>query len=201
MIRPNLPNMLTIIRIIVIPFIVLFFYLPFRWGHPVATLIFVVACLTDLLDGWLARTYGLSTRFGAFLDPVADKVMVSIVLVMVVGEPQFQFISMPHTVWTIPAAVMTIPAAIIVSREIIVSALREWMAEVGSRTSVAVSTLGKVKTAIQMLALIFLLYCDASTPASVVITGYVLLYLAAFLTIWSMMFYLRAAWPMLKGQE
>lgn len=194
----NLPNILTLIRVLVIPFIVLFYYLPYHWAHPVAAGIFIVACLTDWLDGYLARTLQLSTRFGAFLDPVADKVMVCIVLILVVGEPQFQFISLSKTVWTVPGFIMTLPAAIIVSREIIVSALREWMAEIGSRTSVAVSHLGKIKTTIQMVALAFLLYCDASTQASMVITGYIFLYLAAVLTIWSMMIYLRAAWPMMQ---
>ena len=194
----NLPNILTLIRVLVIPFIVLFYYLPWPWAHPAAAGIFIVACLTDWLDGYFARIMQLSTRFGAFLDPVADKVMVSVILILVVGEPQFQFISFPHTVWTVPAFVMTLPAAVIVSREIIVSALREWMAEIGSRASVAVSHLGKVKTAIQMIALAFLLYCDASTLTPIVITGYVLLYIAAVLTIWSMMIYLRAVWPTLR---
>ena len=196
----NLPNILTLIRVLVIPFIVVFYYLPFPWAHPVAAAVFTVACLNDWLDGYLARTLHQSTRFGAFLDPVADKVMVSIILILVVGEPQFQFISLPHVVWTMPSFLMTVPAAVIVSREIIVSALREWMAEVGSRTSVAVSHLGKIKTAIQMIALAILLYCDASAQAGLVIMGYVFLYLAAILTIWSMMIYLKAAWPMMREE-
>jgi CDP-diacylglycerol--glycerol-3-phosphate 3-phosphatidyltransferase len=194
----NLPNILTFIRILVIPFLALVFYLPVSWGHLAAAILFALACVTDWLDGYLARSLKLSTKLGAFLDPVADKVLVSIVLVLVVGEPQFQFISLSSTVYAMPVAVITIPAAIIVSREIIVSALREWMAEIGKRTSVAVSHLGKIKTTIQMIALIVLLYCDASTNAAIVIAGYILLYVAAVLTIWSMMIYIKAAWPTMK---
>lgn len=196
----NIPNILTFIRILVIPFLALVFYLPVTWGHFAAAVLFTLACITDWLDGYLARTLHLSTKLGAFLDPVADKVMVSIVLVLVVGEPQFQFISLNSAVYAVPVAVITIPAAIIVSREIIVSALREWMAEIGKRTSVAVSHLGKIKTTIQMIALVVLLYCDPTTNVMIVITGYILLYVAAVLTIWSMMIYLKAAWPTMKEQ-
>jgi len=196
----NLPNILTLIRILVIPILALVFYLPVNYAHLVAAILFALACLTDWLDGYIARSFKLSTRLGAFLDPVADKLMVSTVLVLLVGEPQFQFISLHSAVYAMPVAVITIPAAIIVSREIIVSALREWMAEIGKRTSVAVSNLGKIKTAIQMLALIVLLYCDATTNALIVIMGYVLLYVAAVLTIWSMMIYIKTAWPEMKDQ-
>src|SRR5579862_7298665 len=134
----NLPNLLTFIRIATLPFLVLVFYLPFSWAHPAAALIFACASVTDWLDGYLARSLKQSTRLGAFLDPVADKLMVSIALVMVVGEPQFQFLSFSTAIISVHAAVITIPAAIIVSREILVSALREWMAELGKRTSVGV---------------------------------------------------------------
>lgn len=195
----NIPNILTIARIIMIPFFVLFFYFPVPWGHVAATIIFALACVTDWLDGYLARSLGLSTKLGAFLDPVADKIIVCIALVMIVGEPQFQFINLKANVFSIPIAALTIPVAIIVSREIIVSALREWMAELGKRTSVAVSHLGKIKTTIQMIALIVLLYCDSSTPTLIVISGYILLYVAAVLTIWSMGIYIKAAWPELKS--
>ncbi len=194
----NLPNILTFARIVVIPFLAIIYYLPVPWGHLLAAVLFTLACITDWLDGYLARSLQQSTKLGAFLDPVADKVMVSVVLVLIVGEPQFQFISLSSTVYAMPIAVITIPAAIIVSREIIVSALREWMAEIGQRTHVSVSYLGKVKTTIQMIALIVLLYCDPVTPAFIVIIGYILLYLAAVLTIWSMMLYLRATWPEMK---
>lgn len=194
----NLPNILTFARILVIPFFVLVFYLPITWGHLAAAIIFALACITDWLDGYLARSLKQSTKLGAFLDPVADKILVCIALVMIVGEPQFQFINLHSTFFTMPIAGLTVPAAIIVSREIVVSALREWMAELGKRTSIAVSHLGKVKTTIQMLALIILLYCDAGTNSYIVIGGYLLLYLAAVLTIWSMIIYLKAAWPEFK---
>lgn len=195
----NLPNILTLFRILVIPFFVVIFYLPMWWAHLAASLIFAIACITDWLDGYLARSLQLSTRLGAFLDPVADKLMVSIALVMIVGESQFQFVSVPSAVVTVPAAVLAIPAAVIVSREIVVSALREWMAEIGKRTSVAVSWLGKVKTTVQMLALIVLLYCGPATHAGIIFIGYALLYVAAVLTVWSMFIYLKAAWPELKS--
>lgn len=191
----NLPNVLTLTRILVIPIFVLIFYLPFSWGHIVATVIFALAAITDWLDGYLARSLKQATRLGAFLDPVADKLMVSIALVMVVGEPQFQFLSFSTAIISVHAAVIVIPAAIIVSREILVSALREWMAELGKRTSVAVSHLGKVKTVVQMVALLILLYSDPSTHTLIILFGYVLLYVAAILTVWSMIIYLRAAWP------
>jgi CDP-diacylglycerol--glycerol-3-phosphate 3-phosphatidyltransferase len=123
----NIPNILTLVRILVIPFFVLAFYLPTSWGgHVIAAVIFASACITDWLDGYLARSLKLSTRFGAFLDPVADKMMVSIALVMIVAERQFQYLSTTNAVILIPSYIVTIPAAIIVSREIIVSSLRDW---------------------------------------------------------------------------
>ncbi|HEX2548361.1 MAG TPA: CDP-diacylglycerol--glycerol-3-phosphate 3-phosphatidyltransferase, partial [Gammaproteobacteria bacterium] len=174
----NLPNILTFLRIIVIPFFVLIFYLPVPWAHTAAAIIFTLAAITDWLDGYLARSLKQSTQLGAFLDPVADKLMVSIALVLIVGEPQFQFIMLGAKIYPIPIAMMTIPAAIIVSREIVVSALREWMAELGKRTSIAVSHLGKIKTTVQMIALIILLYCNPKTNAILAIIGYILLYVA-----------------------
>ena len=193
----NWPNVLTLLRISVIPLLVIFFYLPVWWAHLAAAVIFAVASITDWLDGYLARYLKQSTKLGAFLDPVADKLMVSVALVLIVAEPTFQFVSMSSAVLTIPAPIITIPAAIIVAREIIVSALREWMAEIGKRASVAVSKLGKIKTTVQMLALIVLLYCDSSTNANIVFIGYVLLYAAATLTVWSMLIYLKTAWEQL----
>jgi CDP-diacylglycerol--glycerol-3-phosphate 3-phosphatidyltransferase len=195
----NLPNIVTMLRILVIPIFVLVFYLPFSWAHLVATLIFTLASVTDWLDGYLARTLELSTKLGAFLDPVADKLIVSIALVMIVGEFQFQFISGPHSIINVPAAILTIPAAIIVARELVVSALREWMAEIGKRTSMAVSRLGKIKTTVQMLALIVLLYCGPTTNVFIIVLGYLLLYIAAALTLWSMVLYLKTAWPDLSA--
>lgn len=184
-----------------IPLLVIFYYLPFSWGHLAAAIVFAVASVTDWLDGYLARYLKQSTKLGAFLDPVADKLMVSIALVLIVAEPTFQFVSIPSTVVSIPTFVITIPAAIIVAREIIVSALREWMAEIGKRASVAVSSLGKVKTAVQMVALIILLYCDNTTNVTLVLTSYLLLYVSAVLTIWSMFIYLKAAWIQLVISE
>jgi CDP-diacylglycerol--glycerol-3-phosphate 3-phosphatidyltransferase len=196
----HLPNLLTLIRILAIPVLVFVFYLPFWWSHLAASIIFLLASITDWLDGYFARTLQLSTRLGAFLDPVADKLMVSVALVMIVGQSQFQYVSAPNSIVTIPAAVLAIPAAIIVSREIVVSALREWMAEIGKRTSVAVSWLGKVKTFVQMLALVVLLYCGPATNAFVIFFGYLCLYVAAVLTIWSMGIYVKTAWPDLSSQ-
>lgn len=193
------PNVLTIVRIVLIPLLVVFFYLPYGWSHLAATLTFALACVTDWLDGYLARYLKQSTKLGAFLDPVADKLMVSVALVLIVAEPTFQYVSTNSAIVAIPSAVISIPAAIIVARELIVSALREWMAEIGKRSSVAVSNLGKLKTAVQMFALIILLYCDNSSNAVIVFTGYFLLYVAAVLTIWSMCIYLNAAWIQLNS--
>lgn len=190
----NLPNVLTMMRIMVIPLLVLFYYLPVSWAHFAAAVIFAIASITDWLDGYLARYLRQSTKLGAFLDPVADKLMVSIALVLIVAQPTFQFVNVQTAVMRIHPAFITIPAAIIVGREIIVSALREWMAEVGKRTSVSVTNFAKVKTTVQMLALVALLYCNKHTNSGFVFFAYVLLYLAALLTIWSMLVYLKAAW-------
>jgi CDP-diacylglycerol--glycerol-3-phosphate 3-phosphatidyltransferase len=194
----SLPNVLTLLRIVVIPILVIVYYLPTSWAHVVAAIIFAFACVTDWLDGYLARYLQQTTVLGAFLDPVADKLMVSIVLVLLVAEPTFQFVTMGANVISVPAAVVTVPAAIIVGREVIVSALREWMAELGNRRSVAVSSIGKIKTAVQMMALVVLLYCDRGAKAFFVFSGLFLLYIAAMLTLWSMMLYLRAAWAQLN---
>ncbi|UXN35576.1 CDP-diacylglycerol--glycerol-3-phosphate 3-phosphatidyltransferase [Avibacterium paragallinarum] len=172
----NFPTILTLFRVVLIPFFVLAFYLPFAWAPFLTTAIFFVAAVTDWFDGYLARKWNQSTPFGAFLDPVADKVMVVAALVLVV---EYQ-----HSFW------VTLPAIVMISREIIVSALREWMAEIGSRNKVAVSWLGKVKTASQMLALGGLLW---RYNALMEIAGIVFLYIAAILTVWSMLQYLKAA--------
>lgn len=172
----NIPTILTLFRVVLIPFFVIVFYLPFAWAPFLTTLIFFIASVTDWLDGYLARRWNQSTPFGAFLDPVADKVMVVAALTLVV-EYQNAF-------W------VTIPAIIMISREIIISALREWMAELGSRSKVAVSWLGKVKTASQMLALGGLLW--RYNPL-MEITAIIFLYIAAILTVWSMFQYLAIA--------
>lgn len=197
----NWPNVLTLVRISLVPLLIIFFYLPVSWGHLVAAILFAAASITDWLDGYLARYLKQSTMLGAFLDPVADKLMVSVALVLIVAEPTFQFVSVKSIVYSIPTFVITIPAAIIVAREIIVSALREWMAEIGKRAKVAVSSLGKIKTAVQMVALVVLLYCNNSTSAFLIIASYVLLYVSSVLTIWSMLIYLKAAWVQVFAAE
>lgn len=189
----NWPNMLTFGRIFAIPLLVIFFYLPFHWAHAAATIVFMAASFTDWLDGYLARYLQQTTQLGAFLDPVADKLMVSIALMLIVAEQTFKYVSVPEMIITVPTAIITIPAMVIVAREIIVSALREWMAELGKLASVSVSSLGKVKTALQMLAITVLLYCDNTTNSTLIFTGLVLLYFSAMLTIWSMLLYLKAA--------
>lgn len=182
----NIPNILTLLRIGLIPILVVTFYLPFTWSHAVTAAVFALAGLTDWLDGYLARQLGQMSAFGAFLDPVADKLMVAVALVMIVGE---------H-----PGMWLAIPAAVIIGREIAISALREWMAEVGSRAKVAVSHIGKVKTTAQIIALLLLLYGQSVGAFPTMLVGMVLLYVAALLTLWSGFSYIRAAWPLLKAQ-
>lgn len=172
----NIPTILTLFRVVLIPFFVIAFYLPFTWAPLLTTAIFFVASVTDWFDGYLARKWNQSTPFGAFLDPVADKIMVVAALVLIV---EYQ-----HSFW------VTLPAIVMISREIIISALREWMAEIGERSKVAVSWLGKVKTTSQMLALGGLLW---RYNVLMEIAAIVLLYIAAILTVWSMLQYLRAA--------
>ncbi len=174
----NIPNLLTLLRIFLIPVFVLVYLLPYEWCLLAAAGIFTLASVTDWFDGYLARRLNQSTKFGAFLDPVADKLMVAVALVLLVDA-----YGTVH---------LTVPAMVIVGREIVISALREWMAELGKRASVAVSMIGKLKTAFQMVAIILLL---ASPPAaSWALVGIALLYGAAILTLWSMVIYLRAAW-------
>lgn len=172
----NFPTYLTLFRVILIPLFILSFYLPFHFSPFLTTLIFFIASITDWFDGYLARKWNQTTRLGAFLDPVADKVLVSTALVLVVQHY--------HVFW------ITLPAIIMISREIIISALREWMAEIGDRSSVAVSWLGKIKTTAQMFALGGLLWRQSTTME---ILAIILLYLAVVLTIWSMWQYLSVA--------
>lgn len=177
----NIPNILTLLRVLLIPVFVLLFYIPAQWGHLAASAVFALASLTDWLDGYLARRLGQTTPFGAFLDPVADKLIVAVALVLLVADHA--------NLW------LTVPAAVIICREIVVSALREWMAELGARTHVAVSQLGKWKTAAQMAALIILLACPTHGQPYWIALGYSLLLIAAILTLWSMIKYLNAARP------
>ena len=177
----NIPNSLTLLRICLIPVLVVVFYLPFDNHLLVAAAIFAGAAATDWFDGYLARRLGQTTAFGAFLDPVADKLMVAVALVLLVERHDTQL--------------FTLAACVIIGREIVISALREWMAELGERTSVAVSYVGKVKTAFQMVAITALLAIDPATNESWLLAlSYVVLYVAAVLTLWSMVIYLKAAW-------
>lgn len=180
----NIPNTLTLLRIILIPVFVILYYLPFSWNHSIAALIFLIAAVTDLLDGYLARKLEQTSRFGAFLDPVADKLMVAIALVLVLQQ---------H-----PSVWLALPAAVIIGREITVSALREWMAEVGASKKVAVSMYGKVKTVLQMIALIMLIYEQSIIGIPVFLLGMGLLHIAAVLTLWSMCQYLLSALPKMR---
>ena len=181
----NFPTILTSVRIGLIPIFVGVFYLP--EANLIAALVFAFAALTDWLDGYLARRWNQTSALGAFLDPVADKLMVAVALVFLVEA---------H-----PSPWLAIPAAIIIGREITISALREWMAGIGQRAKVAVSVIGKVKTTAQMLALLMLLYEEPFLDQPVYEIGVVLLYIAAVLTLWSMMVYLQAALPMLMDDD
>lgn len=178
----NIALLLTFLRLSAIPIFGIVYLLPFRYAHPVAAIIFVVAAFTDWLDGYFARKYSQATAFGAFLDPVADKLLVAVALILVVGE---------HYV-----ALLSVPAAIIICREILISALRAWMAEIGKRTSVAVTYISKVKTVMQMVALVLLIwYAPLTSHLLVLYIGVVSLWLAAISTIWTMIVYLEVSWP------
>jgi len=192
----TIPTWITLMRIMLIPVLVLVFYLPFQWTNFATAIVFAFASITDWLDGWIARKYHQYSAFGAFLDPVADKLMVAVALFLIVqGHP---------TPW------MAFWAAVIVGREIAVSALREWMAELGQRATVRVAVIGKIKTIAQMVALLCLLY--SVTPdqpprplpwlgREIFIIGDWLLAIAAILTLWSGLLYLRAAWPIMRAAE
>ncbi|MEN8174255.1 MAG: CDP-diacylglycerol--glycerol-3-phosphate 3-phosphatidyltransferase [Pseudomonadota bacterium] len=180
----NAPNILTLLRIVLIPVFVLLFYLPVSWGRMACAVVFLVAAITDWVDGYLARRLGQTSPFGAFLDPVADKLMVAAALVLLVQAD--------------PKPLISIASIVIIGREIAISALREWMAEVGKRAAVAVNLVGKFKTAAQMTAIVLLLFRDPLFGIPVYPLGVVLLYLAAALTLWSMVAYLHAAWPTLS---
>ncbi|MEZ8968302.1 CDP-diacylglycerol--glycerol-3-phosphate 3-phosphatidyltransferase [Vibrio breoganii] len=182
--RLTIPNILTMIRLFLIPVFVIVFYLPTTWAPFTAAMVFWVAGFTDWLDGLAARKLGQTSRFGAFLDPVADKVMVATALLLIAEHF--------NTIW------ITVPAIIMISREIIISALREWMAEIGKRSNVAVSWVGKVKTFSQMFALWVLIW---RYDDWMVWIGYLSLYVATVLTLWSMVQYLMAAKDDLLNSE
>ncbi len=188
--RISIPNSLTWARIVAIPLIIVLFYLPYHWSDQAAGIVFALAGITDSLDGYLARRWGQTTRLGAFLDPVADKLIVATALVLIVTaarEPRW-------------VGVVTVLAAIvIIGREIAISALREWMAELGKRGKVAVSGLGKYKTIVQIVGLSMMLFRWNFLGLPIYECGLFLTVLAAILTLWSAIQYLRAARPELAA--
>nr|WP_063573923.1 CDP-diacylglycerol--glycerol-3-phosphate 3-phosphatidyltransferase [Luteibacter rhizovicinus] len=189
--RINLPPWLTLFRVLLLPVMVVVFSLPFRWSNLGAAAVFVIAGFTDWLDGYLARRMNLTSAFGAFLDPVADKLMVAVTLFLLVQ-------SHPGG-WQ--GVLLAVTASVIVGREISVSALREWMAQIGARSKVKVAFLGKLKTLAQMVALVVLLVQHDTESLASYNIGEALLVLAGILTIWSGLDYLRAAWPSLRGDS
>lgn len=182
------PTVLTLLRIALVPVLVLFFYWPSTWSNLACVVTFVLAAVTDWADGYIARKTGQMSRFGEFLDPVADKIMVSTALVLLVQRQETY------------QAIFAVAAAVIVGREITISALREWMSEIGERALVSVSWVGKVKTGFQMTAIGFLLYNTNIGWIPVALIGELLLYTAAALTLWSMWTYLQAAWPAISKE-
>ena len=180
----TIPNQLTLLRILLIPVFIVVFYLPYEHSNFLACIIFILAAITDILDGYYARKLNQISSLGVFLDPVADKLMVAIALVLLVQKN--------------PEIYLAIPAAIIIGREITVSALREWMAELGARKKVAVSSLGKIKTIIQMVALGFLIFEKSLLGLPIYQIGIILIYISVFLTLISMFQYLVLALPRLK---
>jgi CDP-diacylglycerol--glycerol-3-phosphate 3-phosphatidyltransferase/cardiolipin synthase len=184
-------NVLTIGRILMIPLVVILFYTPQPWLKPAAAIVFILAAITDSLDGYLARKLGQTSALGAFLDPVADKLMVATALILLVSyvPPPLELVAFnPHVL-------ITLTAAVIVGREITISALREWMAEMGARGKVAVSSIGKLKTIFQMTGLSLMLFRSDVWFLPAFELGVYCLVAAAALTLWSMVTYLRAAWP------
>jgi CDP-diacylglycerol---glycerol-3-phosphate 3-phosphatidyltransferase len=183
----NVPNTLTWLRILMIPGVVGLFYLPFWWAHPAAGIGFALAGITDTLDGYYARKLGQTSRLGAFLDPVADKLIVAAALVLIVSRD--------------PRWYIVIMAIVIIGREIAVSALREWMAEIGARGRIKVSLMGKYKTIVQIVGLSMLLFQRNLLGVPIYKLGLVLTAIAAVLTLWSMVLYLRLAWPELRNSS
>jgi CDP-diacylglycerol--glycerol-3-phosphate 3-phosphatidyltransferase/cardiolipin synthase len=184
----NLPNALTWLRILMIPAIIILFYaLPYPWADPAACAAFALAGITDSLDGYYARKLGQTSRLGAFLDPVADKLIVAAALILIVSRD--------------PRWFLVLASIVIIGREIAVSALREWMAEIGARGKIKVSMLGKYKTIMQIVGLSFLLFRQSLFDIPVYKLGIVLTAVAVVLTLWSMIAYLRLAWPELRGSS
>ncbi|MCY3626301.1 MAG: CDP-diacylglycerol--glycerol-3-phosphate 3-phosphatidyltransferase [Gammaproteobacteria bacterium] len=179
------PNMLSVYRIALVPIFVIVYLVTdeHRW---LAGVVFAIASLTDWLDGFLARRYGISTSFGAFLDPVADKLAVIAALVVLIGS--------------FGSLLLTLPGLVIVGRELLISSLREWMAEMNVRSKVAVNNLAKVKTFLQMLAIFILLSNPPKLSLPLVIIGIVLMYFATLFTLWSLVVHMRAAWPTIRSE-
>ena len=190
----TIPNILTVARIIAIPVFIIAYFLSPDQKNTVAVAIFVLAALTDWLDGFLARKLKEVSPFGAFLDPVADKLIVCTALVLLVSDDNVSN-------QVLFQSIFTISVIIIVGREVSVVALREWMAEKGQRASIATSYLSKSKTFLQMLAIVLLLYGQSINEFPTLVVGELLLYIAAALTIWTMFLYLRNAWPILSSKE
>jgi CDP-diacylglycerol--glycerol-3-phosphate 3-phosphatidyltransferase len=211
----NLPNTLTWLRIFAIPLVIVLFYLPFKWSDPAAGLLFALAGITDSLDGYFARRMGQTSRLGAFLDPVADKLIVAVALVLLVSKdmplvivPGLEGIDGGHATLRSETVrvILVLSAIVIIGREIAISALREWMAEIGQRGKVKVTQLAKYKTILQIVGLSCMLYRwnlpllpGISMPIFEI--GLILTVIAAFLTLLSAISYLRAAWPDLRGSE
>lgn len=186
----NLPIFLTWLRILVIPLVVGVFFLPeillsARYQNTIATAFFITAAFTDWLDGWLARRWNQTSNFGAFLDPVADKLMVTAALLILLQLGR----------------VHALVALVIIGREITISALREWMAQLGASRSIAVNSLGKIKTTAQMIAIPMLLFNDSLLGLDMRQIGGWLILIAAFLTVWSMLYYLKRAWPIIACRD
>jgi CDP-diacylglycerol--glycerol-3-phosphate 3-phosphatidyltransferase len=185
-VKVNIPNVLTWIRIAAIPVVVWCFFSDIRYeganfARPLAGILFGLAAVTDLFDGYLARKLGQVSKFGEFLDPVADKLMVATCLVLLVQSD--------------PRITVALIAAVIIGREITVSALREWMAGLGARSKVKVGLSGKIKTTFQMFGIGFMVYGHHLFGINIYPIGYYLLLVASVMTLWSMIIYLRAAWP------
>ena len=183
----NLPNALTWLRIIMVPAIIVLFYLPYGWADPAACAGFALAGITDSLDGYYARKWQQTSRLGAFLDPVADKLIVATALVLIVSKDPRWFV--------------VLMATVIIGREIAVSALREWMAEIGARGKIAVSGWGKIKTIVQIFGLSMMLFRQDLLGLPIYRMGLALSMVAMLLTLWSMILYLRAAWPELRDSS
>jgi len=182
----NIPNILTLSRLGFIPIIMVIFFLPYEWARPAAAWLYGLAAVTDWLDGFLARKLNQQSALGEFLDPVADKLIVAVALILIASE------NAPYH-WLV-----IVGTCVIIGREITISALREWMATLGKRSTVAVSMLGKVKTAVQMLAIGFLLHKLPFYGIDTRYTGVVLLMMAVVLTVLSMLIYLKVAWDVMR---